>query len=128
MLQTEHRATSYAKPSFRRGTPDRRSYRQVLDRVIAIREVGGDSTNIDLSDSDAAGLDDFLRQHEAIRHELMLRRVRGESLTPVEDMVLRHLNEELEVHLPTPQRRPADVTAAVREATLILAELENGAG
>lgn len=125
MLQTEHDAASYAKPTFRKKTPERRSYREVLTRAVAMKEIGVHIPSIDLHDSGAAGLDDFLRQQESTRHELMLRRVRGESLSPVEDLVLRTLNDQVEAHLSKPERRPADVTAAVEEARLILAQLED---
>lgn len=125
MFQTEHGTASYAKPTFRRAMPENRSYRDVLARALALKEVGGRFTSIDLGDSDAAGLEHFLRQYEGLRHELMLRRVRGETLGAVEDAVLHFLNAELEVHLPRPERRPADVSAAVQEAKLLLAELEN---
>lgn len=124
MLQTEHAATPYEKPTFSRTLPARRSFRQVLDRVAAV-EVVPASNGISLTDSNAAGIDQLLRQHESVRHDLMLRRVRGETLSPVEEAVLNFLNSELEAHLPRPEQRPADVTAAVQEAKLLLAELEN---
>lgn len=126
MFQAEHANTSYAKPQFRQRPPENRSFRQVLKRIVAFTEVQANPTAIQLTDSDRSGLDDFLRQYEATRHQLLLRKVRGEELTPVEEAVLSALNSELEAHLPHPTRRSAGVTAAVEEAKRILASLKHG--
>lgn len=125
MLQTEHETTSYAKPMFRRQPPEIRQFRQVLERILPFAEVRADLAAIHLTDSECAGIDDFLRQHEAIRHRLLLRKVRGEELTSLEEAVLSELNSELERYLPLPVGRTAAETAAVEEAKRILAGLEH---
>lgn len=125
MLQAEHENTPYEKPKFRRHLPEHRLFRQLFKRSVAFAEVQEDPTAIQLTDSERSGLEDFLRQYEGVRHRLLLRRVRGEELSPLEEAVLAVLDSEFEALLPLPVGRPADVTAAVEEAKRILASLEH---
>jgi hypothetical protein len=126
MLRAEHHTIVYSKPLFRtRLSRGARTYRDAFRGLVAIHEVNLDQTVSHLRDSEILSLEEFVRRHEHDRQQLLMRKLRGEQLSPHEDVALQSINAQLERLLPAPEKRPDDVTLAVDEARRLLRRLEN---
>lgn len=75
----------------------------------------------------AANLEEFTKRHEDVRHELMLRKLLGNPLTPVENVALQFLNKRLEELLPVSSPKGyQDVLAASERADQLLKLVSGG--
>lgn len=117
MLRAEHHTTVYARPHFRtRSASLLRGYDEALQALLTIHEVQSEPSSARLRDSETLGLEEFVRRHEHERQWLVMRKLRGEPLSPREEVTLQSINAQLERLLPAPERRPDDVSLAVAEA------------
>jgi hypothetical protein len=71
-------------------------------------------------------LEELLQVYEPVRTLLASRRLRGESLSQREQLVLTKLNQMLSTFFDHPQPEPPAVTQAVEEAKLLLHQLDHG--
>lgn len=121
MLRAEHHAVVYARPVFRtRLGVGARQYREVLRSLLPVHEARLEPSVSRLGDSESLSLEEFVRRYEHERQRLVVKKLRGEQLSPREDVMLQSINVQLERLLPAPARRPEEVTLAVAEARHIV--------
>lgn len=89
-------------------------------------EVSTQDEPVRIDNSGELPIEELLELFEPVRNELAYRRLKGDSLSKREQLVLEMLNQLLSALLEHPQPEPPAVTQAVEEAKLLLHQLENG--
>lgn len=126
MIRASHGANQYAKPSFRE-VPTEVRLHQVLARVMRMTtRASGESLSV--ADSGQPTVDEFVRRFDDVRSELVGRKLRGESLSSEEQLVLDLINDALRSTMTPPRAESERVRTAVEEADLILRDLQSGQG
>lgn len=128
MLQTEHQHMRYTLPRFavERSSTRPRGYSEIFARSCRVIEISIQNEPIRIDDSGELPVEELMALYEPIRHDLALRRLKGEPLSQREQLVLEIFNKLLDIFLERPKKEPPEVTQAVEEAKLLLYELENG--
>ena len=128
MLLTDHQCITYEPPEFMDERPSSRprSYSLILSRFCRVLEIPTQEEPTRVDNSGEFPIEELLELYEPIRNTLAYRRLKGDTLSKREQLVLDMLNQLLSVLLEHPQPEPPPVTQAVEEAKRLLHQLENG--
>ena len=103
-----------------------RDYSLILSHFCRVLEIPTQEEPIRIDNSGELPTEELLELYEPIRNALAYRRLKGDTLSKREQLVLDMLNQLLSVLLEHPQPEPPPVTQAVEEAKRLLHQIENG--
>ena len=128
MLRTDHRSIPYQPPAFAGGqlSTRPRSYAGILLHFGRVVEISTQNNPMKIDNAVDVPLEELLQVYEPVRTLLASRRLRGESLSQREQLVLTKLNQMLSTFFDHPRPEPPAVTQAVEEAKRLLHQLDHG--
>lgn len=124
MIRPNHGANRYTKPSFRE-VPTEVRLHQILSSMTRMTERAS-SESLSVADSGQPTVDEFVRRFDDIRSGLVSRKLKGESLSSEQQLVLDLINDALRATMTPPRAESERVRTAVEEAELILRDLHRG--
>ena len=91
MPQAEHQHTIYAPLQFvdERQSARPRGYSEIFSRSYRVMEVSTQDESVRIDDSGELPIEELLALYEPVRNELAYRRLKGDSLSQREQLVLK---------------------------------------